>query len=721
MSEAAWALAPDSPAPGLSYRDLGRHRLRDLPAPERIRQLVGPDLERDFDPLRTEASSIQTNLPAPMTRFVGRLREIGEISSLVRTERLVTLTGPGGTGKTRLAIETARRLPREAFDAVWFVALDIVRDPSLVLPTIAATLGVPEVPGQSFAAAVAERLAEKPSLLILDNFEQVSEAGHEIGNLLAGAPPLVVLASSRQPLAILGESVYAVLPLTVPAEPGKLTAAQLEGLEAVDLYVDRARSARPDFRLTDANAPAVAGICRRLDGLPLALELAAARANLLSPSQTLSRLDRRLALLASSRVDLPDRQRTLRGAIDWSYELLSPREQAFFRRFSVFSGGAAFESLSPVLDPDGDVGLDVLDLASALVDRSLMRSVAEGEENRLGMLETIREYAEDKLKSSDDERRIRDRHATHFRQLAEASRGVLVDPRRDEILDQLDRELPNFRAALGWALEGGDTETGLTIAADLDDFWHSRGHISEGRAALKLLLSDSRAERPTPLATRAMIVATGLAAWQVDFSAAMELGTEALRMAEELGDPVLLIEALNRMGWATVGPEPGLARDHFSRALELARRIGDDRLVRGALGGLSLALSNLGDLDGASAASIETLVRVKIAVVNCRLTSGEIKEGGTSWPTRPRRRRSPSWPPSPSRSVIKIVRSSSTRSGSGSGRRWTTRSAQVDGSKSPRAVAQRRSPWLPRGPVRNQGSTLASGFRPRTRAETMRR
>ena len=607
VSEAAWALAPDNPVAGVSYRDLGIHQLRDLPGPERIRQLIGPDLAPDFQPLRTQSPNTQTNLPAPMTRFVGRKREIGEVSELLRTERLVTLTGPGGTGKTRLAIETARWLLRNYADGVWFVALDIVREPALVLPTIAATLSIPEQPGRSIADVLTERLAEKQSLLLLDNFEQVTEAASEIGRLLAAARELRILVSSREPLAIAGETIYMVPPLAVPAEPGKPTAAQLEGLEAVDLFVDRARSVRSDFRLTDANASAVAAICRRLDGLPLAIELAAARVGLLSPDQILSRLDHRLTLLASSHRDLPERQRTLRGAIDWSHELLSPAERTVFRRFSVFSGGAAFDALAQVVDPGEELGVDLLDLASALVDQNLLQSLAVGDENRLVMLETIREYAAEQLASSGEERLVRDRHAAHFRRLAEASRNVLTDPRRDEILDQLDRELPNFRAALGWSLEGSDPDTGLAIASDLEDFWHSRGHIGEGRTALKMLLASTADRPPTPLSTRAAIVATGLAAWHVDFATAAVLGAEALRLAEELGDAPLLIEANARMGWATVGPQPAIARGYFARALELSRQIGDDRLVRTSLGGLSLALLNLGELDDALAVSIETV------------------------------------------------------------------------------------------------------------------
>ena len=605
VSGAARALTSDAPSDGLSYRDLGEHQLRDLPAPERVHQVVGAGLADTFPLLRSQPLVVPNNLPAQLTRFVGRAREIREISELLQRERLVTLTGPGGTGKTRLTIETARTLLSDFPDGAWFVALDVIRDPGLVIPAIAAVLSVPEQPGRPLAAVLAERLAAQRSLLVVDNFEQVVRAASDVTALLAVAPHLRVLASSREPLAVAGEAMYPVAPLGVPAEPGRPTAEQVQGLEAVDLFVDRARAVRPDFLLTDANAPAVAAICRRLDGLPLALELAAARTNLLQPDQILARLDHRLTLLSSSRRDLPDRQRTLRGAIDWSHDLLSEPERIVFRRFSVFSGGADFASLADVIDPDGDLEADLLDLASALVDRSLLRAISEGGDSRLVMLETIREYAAERLATSGEERLVRDRHAAHFRGLAAAARRVLTDPRRDEILDELDRELPNLRAALGWSLEGGDLDTGLAIATDLNDFWHSRGHLGEGRGALDALLAATAGMPATIAVARATVVAAALASWQVDFAAAGALGERALRLADDLGDPELLIVANIASGWGTVGPRPDLARDHFSRALDLARTAADDHSMRGALGGLSLALLNLGELDEALAVSIE--------------------------------------------------------------------------------------------------------------------
>ena len=613
VSEAARSLTAELPAADLSYRDLGTHQLRDIPAPERIHQVVGPGLASEFPRLRTPSSTVRTNLTAPLTRFVGRTREVREVSELLQRERLVTLTGPGGTGKTRVAIETARKLPADYVDGVWFVPLDVVREPALVVPTIAATLAVAEEPGRPISIVLAERLGEKQTLLVLDNFEQVVEAAPEIGELLRAAPNLRVLATSREPLSILGEVVYPVAPLAVPAEPGAPTADQLQGLEAVELFVDRARAVRPGFQLTDANAPAIAAICRRLDGLPLALELAAARANLLSPDQILVRLDQRLTLLASSRRDLPERQRTLRAAIDWSHDLLSEPESVAFRRFSVFAGGADFDSLASVLDPDAELGIALLDLTSALVDRSLLSSIEEGGANRLGMLETIREYAAERLAAAGEERLIRDRHAAHFQRLADTARHVLTDPRRDNILNWLDRELPNFRAALAWSLGGGDLEAGLDIASGLNNYWHTRGSISEGRIALAALLEASAGQPLTLARARATIVAADLAAWHMDFAAAGGLGAEALRLAEELGDPGLLLSAYVTNGWGAVGPMPAVAREYFSRAIELARRQGDDGLLRLAMGGLSVALLNLGELEEAEAMSVDVAERTEQA------------------------------------------------------------------------------------------------------------
>jgi predicted ATPase/class 3 adenylate cyclase len=608
VSEAAHALAGGGAADGIHFRDLGSHRLRDLPAPEHLYQLIAPGLRDDFPGLRTEPLVALTNLPASLTRFFGRARELAEVRDLMTEQRMVTLTGPGGSGKTRLAIETTRTLLDLYVDGVTFVALEVVRDPAIVLPTIAATLRVAEQPGSPIATVLAEFLASRRQLLVLDNLEQVIDAAADIAALLQAAPDLAVLVTSREPLSINGEHVYQVPPLALPAEPGVPTAGDIAANEAVELFVARARAARSDFSLSDANAPAIAAICRRLDGLPLAIELAAARINLLSPDEIVVRLDHRLALLTASRRDLPERQRTLRGAIDWSYDLLAGPEQAFFRRLSVFAGGAELDAIRAVVDAAGTLGSDALDLASALVDRSLLRSTRIGDGNRLDMLETIREYAAEHLAASpDEESEALARHATYYRDLAEASAGLLTDARRDQHLERLDRELANFRAAIAWSLGARLPETGLRIATGLREFWHIGNHLSEGRRALDELLSASAGDGATPLRFRAFTTGGLLASWHGDVGRMNELFEEAVAAAAATGDRRQIAIAKSGLGWAMLGSRPVFARDRLESAVALARELGDAEILFGALNGLTLACIGLGDIGAARRTVVEAI------------------------------------------------------------------------------------------------------------------
>jgi predicted ATPase/class 3 adenylate cyclase len=606
-SDVVRALAGDDLLEGVSFRDLGVHALRDLPAPDRLFQLCAPGLTTEFPPPRTVTITTATNLLSPMTRFIGRTRELRAVQELFEHERLVTLTGPGGTGKTRLAIEAARSLLDRYPDGVWFVALDTVRDASLLMPTIAQTLHVPEQPGRPIAATLAESLASKRTLLVLDNLEQIVAGAPEIAMLLAATTAVGVLGSSREPLAIAGEHVYQVPPLGLPAEPGRPKAADLAGSESVDLFIERARAARADFSLDDDNAPAVAAICRRLDGLPLAIELAAARTNVLAPEQILSRLDHRLTVLASSRRDLPERQRTLRGAIDWSHDLLSAPERAFFRRFSVFAGGADLDAVAAVVDPDGSVGGDILDLSSGLVDRSLLRSTLGGNRSRLEMLETIREYAAERLAESTEAPEVQARHAAYYRALAEPLEFVMIDPRRDELLEQVERELPNIRAAIAWSLETADHHTGLVIMTGLLDYWHIRDHVAEARRALDELLDASAADGATPLRAKATQVAAELSSWVADYARGIELAERAVALAEATGDKRTIMAAQMVAGWTTVQPQVQKAVIHFDAAIALARETGDDRMLAMSLGGHSAALIRLHDLDRAAADAAEAL------------------------------------------------------------------------------------------------------------------
>jgi predicted ATPase/class 3 adenylate cyclase len=585
---------------GIAFRDLGSHTLRDLPAPEHLYQVVVSGLAADFQPLRTSAPATPTNIPASLSRFIGRSRELAEVRALVDAERLVTLTGPGGTGKTRLSVESARTMLDRFPDGVWFVALDAVRDPQLMIPTIAQVLGAPEEPGRPIPATLTDRLADDVSLLVLDNLEQIVDAAPDLATLLRGTASLSILASSREPLSIEGERVYPVPPLAVPAESGRLRAADLQGSGSIELFVERARAARPDFNLTDENAPVIAAICRRLDGLPLAIELAAARLNVLAPNQILTRLNDRLRLLASSRRDLPDRQRTLRGTIDWSYELLSDSQRTVFRRLSVFAGGADIEAVQGVVDPESEIDQDVMELVSALVDRSLVRFSDEGNSARFAMLETIREYAAERLADSGETAELERRHAAYYAALAESARNVMRDPRRDELLDQLDRELGNLRAAIAWSLRTGQAESGLRITTALNDFWHLRNHIAEAVRALEDLVQASAADGITVLRGRALIIGAGLLTWLADSERSRPLAEAGIAIAEQLGDLAGMALGKSSLGWTIFYTDPQQALGVFQEGLAAARAVGDGALEMETLMGQAWTHLRLGDLDQAS-------------------------------------------------------------------------------------------------------------------------
>jgi predicted ATPase/class 3 adenylate cyclase len=604
-SEAARLLVADQSGEA-SFEDLGRYTVRDFPEPIHLYQVVCPGLRHDFPPPRVATTEIPTNLPAPLTRFVGRGREIADLEALLESERLVTLTGPGGTGKTRLSIEAARLLKDRFSDGVWFVALDAVRQPELVMPTIAQTLGVPELPGRAVIDGLADRLNEKQTLLVLDNFEQVVDAAPEIGRLLERTAPLRVVVSSRQPLSVAAERVYPVPPLDVPADAGE-TASAVGRSTAIELFVERARAVRPAFSLTDDNASAVASICRRLDGLPLAIELAAARLNLLSPQQIAARLEHRFSLLAGTRRDLPARQRSLRAAIDWSHELLSEPERALFRRFSVFVGGADLDAVQAVVDPDMELAPDPLDLISALVDRSLTVATDDGDAMRMAMLETIREYAAERLYEAEEAPDLQARHARHYCAIAEAASTPMADARRNALFARLDRDIGNFRAAIRWSLEGGDIDVGLRLASGLGEFWHIRNHLSEGVALLRELVDASADQGPTSLRARALCVAGGLLSWQTDVVATRTLSEEGLAMAEAVGDPVAAAVAKSGIAWSAFFGNPTEAVQLFEDAAAAARAIPDDWLLMESMNGHAWVHLRLGHLEQADAAARETI------------------------------------------------------------------------------------------------------------------
>jgi predicted ATPase/class 3 adenylate cyclase len=480
LSQAVQQLVRDAIPTDVILRDLGRHRLRDLQEPEEIFQVVAPGVPDAFPPLRTLPSH-PTNMPAPPTALIGRDADVAAVLGwIVEGARLVTLTGPGGTGKTRLAVDIAAEALEQYPEGAFFVDLAPIRDPALVVPTIAAVLGVRETAGESLPESLARYLADRRMLLVLDNCEQVLEAAGDVAALLTRCPHLAILTTSREPLRLRAERVFSVAPLLLPDRRHSNDPTALFTNPSIALFVERAQAADTNFTLSAENGPAVAAICRRLDGLPLAIELAAARVRLLPPEALLVRLERSLPLLTSGARDAPARQRTLRDTIAWSHDLLTPQEQALARRLSVFVGGWTLEAAEAVTSLNDDV--DVLTGLGNLVERSLVRRTEGlGDDPRFGMLETIREYEQERLTESGEEEATRDAHAQHVVQEVDAFRHRIERSTRATAQAQMVRDLDNVRAALAWAIERHDGIAAQAIAGLLGPFWMDRGLIREGR------------------------------------------------------------------------------------------------------------------------------------------------------------------------------------------------------------------------------------------------
>jgi predicted ATPase/class 3 adenylate cyclase len=535
VSLATQELARDSLPSGTTLRDLGEHPLRDLYRPERVFQLRHPDLPAEFPPLRTLATR-PNNLPLQPTPFLGREEEVDRLVALLGREdvRLLTVTGPGGVGKTRLALQAAADLLEAFPNGVWFVDLTPLADPSLVLPAVGAVLSLRD--GEVTTDRLAGLLGGKRMLLVLDNFERVLEAAPFVADLLARVPGAKVLVTSRIPLHAYGEQEYPLAPLPLP-DPLRLpTLERLSQYDAVRLFVARARAVKPDFAVTDANAPAVAEICYRLDGLPLAIELAAARVKVLPPQALLKRLERRLPLLTGGARTLPARQQTMRDAIAWSHDLLSLDEQTLFRRLAIFPGGCTIDAAEAVGDPEGR--LDLLGCLTSLVDESLMRQ-AEGTvgDPRFRMLATVREFGLDQLEASGERDEILQRLATWCLGLAEQAEPdeyfANISP---GWVPRLDEEFPNLRAAVTWLLEHGEATRALRILAAAEDFWLQR---HTGNVELYRWLEAALAAAPAaPARDRAIahwLLSIGNGALGHD-EAAMHHAQRLRDAAEEAGD-----------------------------------------------------------------------------------------------------------------------------------------------------------------------------------------
>jgi non-specific serine/threonine protein kinase len=555
------------------------------------------------------------NLPYPLTSFVGRDREIEQIRDLLSAAPLVTLTGPAGTGKTRLSLRVAAELTSDYPGGVFFVRLAPISDPALVAEAIAHVLEVGEIVGREVLDGVAEALQRRRVLLLLDNFEQVMAAAPMVGELLARCSGLKILVTSRVLLRVSGEQAFPVPPLDLPAGGRTVDAKTLARFSAAALFLERARAASPDFALTDENASAVAEICARVDGLPLAIELAAARIRLFPPQVLSSRLGRRLDLLRAGPRDRPHRHQTLRQAIAWSYDLLDAGEQILFRRSAVFVDGLTLESAEAVVSAAGGLETDLVEVLAALVDHSLIRLTGgEGAAPRYAMFETIREYALERLEEAGEEEATRGAHAEYFLARAELAEPELTGPNQGAWLDRLQAEHDDLRAALDWMVEKDDPDRGLRFGAALWRFWLSRGHVKEGRRRLEALLSAPGVGGRVGARARALHGAGTLAHNDGDSLAARPLLEESLEICRELGDLGGIAAGLNNLAWVACElSDVPVARPLAEEALELNRKLGDTRGEAVALNNLAWAALYGGDCGEASELFAQSLAARKRA------------------------------------------------------------------------------------------------------------
>jgi predicted ATPase/class 3 adenylate cyclase len=613
VSDAIRGLTSAGLPDGVSLRSLGSHRLKDLGEPQALHQVVADRLATEFPPIRS-IDARPNNLPTQLTSFVGRETELEEAGRLLAANRLVTMTGPGGTGKTRLSLQVAANAADDFPDGIFFVALETVREPILVPSRLAAAVGIAEPARRTASEVLEEWLTGKQVLFVLDNFEQVISAGPLIAELLRKAPGLKVLATSRAPLHVSGEQEYPVPGLPTPPDPSQLTALELANLpegarrldpatlttyEAVRLFIARAAAVKPGFQVTNENAPAVAAICARLQGMPLAIELAAARVKLLAPDAILSRLEHQLSLLAAGARDLPERQQTLRGAIAWSYEILDEPCRLLLDRLSTFEGDIELEAAEAVCGPAAELGQEVVDGCLSLANQSLIRTIEDPAEPRFEMLDTIREFSAEMLDRRGQAAELASRHGAWVVDFTARGAAELSGDRQREWLERFEHNHENIRIALDRAVARADAKTAINTAFNTWRFWQKRGHLYEARRRLDEIAAAPWSRPDELLRARLMEALGGVCWWQGDITAMKAAYAETVAIWRARDERAELANALYNYSFAFTVPEdgrplaPGQLTDptgvggaSLREALDIYRSLGDERGEANVLWGI---------------------------------------------------------------------------------------------------------------------------------------
>lgn len=616
LSLATYELVRDGLPPGATVKSLGEHRLKDLGRPETVFQACFQGLPSDFPPIRSlDNPELRHNLPLQVTSFIGRDGELAAVRGLLEERRLVTLTGSGGTGKTRLALQVAADSIDRFDDGVWLVELAPLTDPGLVPKAVAQALGLAEEAGRPVLRTLVEFLGPKRLVLVIDNCEHVLDASARLVDaVLRECQGVKVLTTSREALGISGETTFRVPSLSLPNPAKDRSPEALAPFEAVRLFIDRAVSVHAGFEVTNANAPAVASICHRLDGIPLAVELAAARVRSLTVEEISDRLDSRFRLLTGgSRTALP-RQQTLRSLIDWSYDLLSPEERLLLARLSVFAGGWTLEATERVVSGEAIEDWETLDLLTSLVDKSLVVPEPNGFAMRYRLLESVRQYAREKLDEQGEGAVVRSRHRDFFVSLAEEAEPQLKGADQAAWLDRLEQEHDNLRSALEWSLGEPDPSPALRMCGALWRFWMARGHLTEGRDWCNLALALAHGQEPDPARAEALNGAGVFAFLLGDLSAARESFETSLAEFRALGDRQGLASLLNNLGnVAKVQCDFPAARGFYEESLAMRREIGDRYGIAASLDNLGNVVHNLGDYAAARARYEESLaIRTEI-------------------------------------------------------------------------------------------------------------